>query len=293
MKWQYGLCLFLMLFIATWGWSQEQDFDQPVPGGTNVLGADEPPPPPPPVEEEEEDLTPQPPAEPPEDDDDDDDDEPVQVFPAADVILLMDVSGSMEALLRGEENISKLNAAKQALVQLATDMKPDIRFQLWTFSSKLKKQPNSPEVEPPPRDVIFESIGSRDSPVRQHLIRVIREVEPPGDEALVTNLYEAIYRTINYFLSKAYKPAGGSRSSSQVIVVLSDGKDDGLSPVGLGTIRSAKRQYPNIDIRTIGYGIQPEDRHAQILCQIATENRCALANDAKKLEEVLKAFVGQ
>ncbi len=207
--------------------------------------------------------------------------------PGADVLFLMDVSGSMESYLL-DEKMNKLDSAKTALSNVVEKMKNNARFQLWTFSATVIQQPGSIVKERPKKRGAFASIGG---PAREDLLEVIRNIEIPGKLASVTNLYAAILQAMQYFESHAYKPSESGAASEKLIVVLSDGRDDEVSPVNLGTILIAKDEFPDIEIRTIGFGIEKNDPFHRILCTLATKNTCALAKDAAELQKVVSSFV--
>lgn len=205
-----------------------------------------------------------------------------------DVLLLMDVSGSMEALIL-DENMNKFNAAKQALSNVVQNMSPSVRFQLWTFSGSVKQHPIPMGKDKQKKRGKFEPIGGQDSQARKALLDLVRSLEIPRD-ANVTNLYLALRQAMQYYHSSGYNLPNAGNPPSKVIVVLSDGKDDQQSPVRLGDILIAKANFPEIEIKTLGFGIQPDDPFHKELCSLATKAQCALAQDAQQLQKVLKSF---
>ncbi|MBF0287802.1 MAG: VWA domain-containing protein [SAR324 cluster bacterium] len=210
-----------------------------------------------------------------------------QFEPGADVLFLMDVSGSMQAYLL-DQKMNKLESAKAALSNVVQKMRDSARFQLWTFSATVTQHPGSSAKERPKNRGTFESIGGQ---AKQDLLDVIRKIEIPGELASVTNLYAAILQAMQYFQSHAYKPVKSGTAVDKIIVVLSDGKDDQVSPVNMGSILIAKDEFPDIQIRTIGFGIEKDDPFHRVLCTLATKNRCALAKDAKELQKVVSSFL--
>lgn len=206
----------------------------------------------------------------------------------ADVILLMDVSGSMEALVEGQ-NMTKLAAAKTALITLVEKMVDIARFQLWTFSVKVTQHSVSVAKDAPKKRGKFAPIGSQGSAARQELADIIKNIEIPKD-GTVTNLYAAILQAMQYYYSSAYNAPDAGQTPSKVIVVLSDGQDDQLSPIKIGRVMMAKGAFPDIQIKTIGFGIKAEGRSHKELCSLATKQQCALAQDAAQLQKVLQSF---
>lgn len=274
MKWMKTFLIFCLLGISLAGmpaWAQTEflgDEEEPQPAQPPA-----PAPPPPPAPEA-------PPA-------------PQQ--PAADaqqgvvdVLLLMDVSGSMEAFAL-DQNMDKLEAAKQALSYVVQNMTDAARFQLWTFSASIKQYPIPTGTGEKMRRGKFESVGGRNSQTRQALLDIVRGIEIPSD-ANVTNLYLAIRQALQYYASASYNEPQSGEPATQLIVVLSDGKDDKFSPVTLGDVAIAKGRFPQIEIKTIGFGIQPNSPLARELCYIATNNQCALAQDSQQLQKVLQSF---
>ncbi len=202
-----------------------------------------------------------------------------------DVLFLLDTSGSMDAMVP-QAKVSKLDAAKDALSFIAQKMKSGTRFQLWSFNARMKQHPNSPALKPISKQVVFESIGARNSIVRKHLLKTIESLETRGG----TNLYKTIYKAIRYFRTSAYQvPQGAKRI--KMIVVLADGQDDGYSAIKLNHVLSEKQNHADIKIRTIGFGIQNNDPLHQILCQIASSNKgCTVVSDASTLKTIIKTY---
>ena len=206
----------------------------------------------------------------------------------ADVLLLMDVSGSMEALVVGQK-INKLKAAKTALINVVEKMVDNARFQLWTFSAKVTQHPVSMGKGVPKKRGKFVPIGSQGSQTRQELSDLINAIEIPKD-ATVTNLYAAILMAMQYYYSAGYNAPKSGQPPTKVIVVLSDGQDDQLSPIKIGKVLMAKGAFPDIQIKTIGFGIKPQNIFHKELCYLATQQQCALAQNSVQLEKVLKSF---
>ncbi len=213
-----------------------------------------------------------------------------QISQWIDLIFLMDVSGSMERTLPDSRGLNKLDAAKTILIGMIPSLRETIRFQLWTFSSRIDKLKNSPAVKPPPLSPIFEPIGKPDSIARKHLTAEIQKIQPPGDFALRTNLYHAVNDTIFYFQSALYQ-APQNQTPIKTIVLLSDGQDDNLSPITLGIVMSTKIKFPDVDIRAIGYTISKDDEFFQVLCQIASKNQCVTANNWAELKKMIQLFI--
>ncbi|MGK5091850.1 vWA domain-containing protein [Deltaproteobacteria bacterium TL4] len=210
---------------------------------------------------------------------------PKVTLSTSDVIFLLDISGSMEATLGGNP-LNKLESAQKALTYFAEAMKQGTRFQLWTFSTHITQHPNSEEHQnQSKRD--FEAIGPPDSKARAHLKKLINDLKTDGG----TNLYEAIYKAIQYFEFSAYPAETTPRKRYKVIVVLADGQDDELSTITLQHVLSLKRQHPDIEIKTIGFGITPGSPFHQTLCKLASNPaHCALTSEFKELQQMLHSF---
>ncbi len=243
----------------------------PEPPAPEVVAPPPPPPKPLPPPPEPEPL-PEPPPPP----------EPTSI---SDVIFLLDASGSMDAYLSGQKQ-SKWAAALEALRFFAQNMQPGTRFQLWTFNARIEQLPNSPAVPEGTKEVVFEPIGPSSSPVRQHLLKQLEGLETRGG----TNLYQAVHRALNYFQGSAYQvPAGAQRR--QVVVVLADGQDDQLSGFTLEQVLQARRRFPEVVVRTIGFGVSEDGPLQQVLCRIAgSEQGCTTAQDASELQRIIRSF---
>lgn len=218
--------------------------------------------------------------------------QPTQSTPAgisrSDVILLMDVSGSMDAFDLGQ-NMSKLEAAKTALRNVLAGMQDQTRFQLWTFSEVVHQYPSSVSSETPKRRGIFEVVGPQGSPTRDEFVKVASTISIPID-GNSTNLYPALLQAMQHFYSHSYQVPPNGPEPLKVIVLLADGQDDQRSPVKLGTIMIAKHQFPDVQIKTIGFGIKEKSTFHRILCTLATEDNCALAQNTDQLQKVLSSF---
>lgn len=271
---------FFVFWLCCWStvlWAQGTDFfftpkpEPPVP--PPVVTPEAPPPPKP------EPLPEPPPAPPP---------VPEAVEPPStsisDVIFLLDTSGSMDAFLSGQRQ-SKLSAAQEALDFFARRMQPGTRFQLWTFDSRVRQLPNSPEA-PASREVVFEVIGPEGSAVRKHLQQQIAGLETRGG----TNLYQAVHQAIRHFDSSTYQvPEKAIRK--QIVVVLADGQDDNLSGFTLQQVLQARQRFPEVQVRTIGFGVTQSDPLQQVLCQIAgSAEACTLARSAEDLTQIIQSF---
>ncbi len=268
--------MLLALLSASSLWAQGTDFfvtppPPPKPPAPEVVPPPVLPPPPP--------LPPEPEPEP----------EPPPVVPEplsiSDVIFLLDASGSMDAYLSGQKQ-SKWDAAREALGYFARNMQPGTRFQLWTFNARITQLPNSPEVPATAREVVFEPIGSSDSPVRNHLLKQLDGLETRGG----TNLYQAVHKAVNYFQSSAYQVPDGARRR-QVVVVLADGQDDQLSGFTLQQVLQARQRFPEVVVRTIGFGVSEDGPLQQVLCEMAgTPDACTTARDATELQRLIRSF---
>ena len=214
---------------------------------------------------------------------------PVPPVPVAqsisDVLLLMDISGSMDAAIE-KSSMSKLESAQKALIYFAQNMKEGTRFQLWTFSAQITQHPSTPD-QPKGSPGKFTPIGPPNSPIRQHLEKTIQGLKTEGG----TNLYQAIYQALNHFNSSTNPSSSEGNKRYKVMVVLSDGEDDNLSPINLPQVLELKKQHPEIDIKTIGFGIAPQSPFHQTLCQLASSPQtCILATQIQELQQLLHSL---
>lgn len=192
----------------------------------------------------------------------------------------------MDAHLKVEE-ISKLDAAKQALTFVAKNMDEGIRFQLWSFNAKITPQRNSPELRPRPKDVVFEAVGAKNSKVRKHLIKLIKRLDTRGG----TNLYEAVFKALDYFKSSTYTLPDTKIKRRKIIVVLADGQDDDMSSVKLRHVQKLKSSSKEVHINTIGFGISQGSPFHQILCEIASSpESCSVTDKPSRLQELVQSF---
>jgi len=199
----------------------------------------------------------------------------------SDIIFLMDISGSMDSFLDKQE-ISKLKAAKEALIYFAKNMKEGARFQLWTFSGQITQHVGSKDEGS--KTAGFEPIGSPNSATRQQLVKTVETVKTRGG----TKLYEAVYKAVGYFHSTAY--SNRSREQRQkIVLILADGEDDDLSPIKLKHVLE-QRSASKITIRTIGIGITKNTSLHRVLCQLATDNKCTITHDIETLKKILHSF---
>ena len=205
----------------------------------------------------------------------------------SDIIFLLDVSGSMEAA-SNHPRVTKLKAAQNALTYFSKKMHEGTRFQLWTFSTGLKRTPNSSNVSTRGALPIFEYIGNKNSVVRNHFVRNIQSIKT-GDE---THLYMAIAEAIKYFQTPSYFKYLPQEARKKIIVVLADGQDDNRNSIKLPHVLALKNQFPEVEIKTIGFGIQPDGKLKNILCLIATNENCTISNDSKSLKKILRQFTG-
>lgn len=202
----------------------------------------------------------------------------------SDVIFVLDTSGSMDARLEGQK-VSRLEAAKNALLFFASNMKEGTRFQLWSFNARLKQHPNSPAVSS--KEVVFEEIGPLGSPVRQHLQQEIQGLETRGG----TNLYQALFEALRYFRSSSYQLPEKNVQRFKVIVLLADGQDDGTSPIQLTQVQQAAKQADDIAVKTIGFGVAPRSPVQQALCELATAPEdCLVTSTTAELQEIIRSF---
>lgn len=253
---------------------------------TEFLGGDD-------EDEEEQSVVAPPPPPPLEDEEEEEEYEQAEGTAApggpsrSDVILLMDVSGSMESFALGQ-NMKRLDAAKKALSEVLAKMQDETRFQLWTFSEFVTQYPSTPES--PEGRGVFKTVGAQNSKIRQNFINVVKTIEIPRSGGNVTNLYAALFQAIQYYNSRLYQAPDTGGAPLKVVVVLSDGQDDLRSPVKLGTVMAAKMNSPDVQIKTIGFGIKDKSPFYRILCRLATEKNCALAQNSEELQKVIGSF---
>ena len=206
----------------------------------------------------------------------------------ADILFLVDVSGSMEAFFPAQ-NVRKLEAAKQSLAVVINGLNPGNRIQLWSFSYDLDQHPNSEEAKKRRNYGQFDEIGDQASDVRRFLVQEVNRLEPPEDSAITTNLYQALFTAIYHFNTPIYRNQTETERE-KIIVLIADAQDDLTSKIKLGNVLVAKSTFPDVDIRAIGIGVPDKSKLFNEMCSLSTNQQCTLVENADKFREILNSI---
>ena len=198
-------------------------------------------------------------------------------FPS--VVVLLDASDSMLNRIPGGET-TRLEEAKEALIDVVSGMSNDTRVQMWLFNTRLV-----PVAIRPGTARSFIPVGERGS--RQQLIRQIKAIRTGGG----TNLYRSIIQTLKIFSAPEDQAAYRSGERFPVLVIISDGEDAMKTGHTLDAVLAARRRYPLVTINAIGFHVSGEKSWTEKLCQIATTPEgCATADDRNQLLKILESF---
>jgi hypothetical protein len=199
-------------------------------------------------------------------------------FPS--VVFLVDTSDSMLNRTHAGGTRTRLDEAKDALIQVLRDMAPDTRVQVWTFNTRMV-----PITVPGVPEGSFIEIGRGEN--RARLIDRVRLFRTAGG----TNLYQSITRALAFFADPRDQAAYRSGLRFPVLVVLSDGEDGGKTQDTLQGVQKAKAQQAHVTVNTIGFNLAGDQAWFQVLCRIATRpDGCATADDQANLQRLLDSF---
>jgi len=203
--------------------------------------------------------------------------EPPPRFPS--VLILLDTSDSMLDKSPGKD-LTHLDEARNAIAAVVGGMSPETRVQVWHFNSRMF--PIQVGNAPPGT---FVPVG--DARQRDELIAKLRTIRTSG----ITNLYESLTKTLEFFAVPADQPLYRSGQRFPVLVVVSDGEDSGTSRVTLEQVLEAKRKHPLVTVNAIGFTVAKDDKWFRTLCRIATRPEgCATADDQAQLRAILDGF---
>ena len=175
------------------------------------------------------------------------------------VILAIDCSGSMNAPVKaGRREIQRLQAAKQAALDLVRGFNPDDQIGLVTFSNKVE---------------LVRTLGPPDAAIKQAIMGI--------ESGTSTAYYDAVLMAIRELGAKT--EAGVPRG----VIVLTDGRDTDSKATADDVAREAKAQ--TIPVFTCGFGLP--DTLAESPRKLA-EATGGTYTGAQTLEEVVKAFEG-
>jgi von Willebrand factor type A domain len=196
------------------------------------------------------------------------------------VVFLLDTSDSMLNRVQAGGQRTKLDEAKDALIQVLRDMAPDARVQVWTFNTSL-----SPVLIPGVPERSFIEIGRGNA--RAQLIDRVRLFRTAGG----TNLYQSIVRALDLFAASGDQQAYRSGQRFPVLVVLSDGEDGNRTPETLDSVQKAKAHQPLVTVNTIGFNLAGDHAWFEVLCKVASRpDGCATADDEAQLKGLLSSF---
>ncbi|WP_214109991.1 substrate-binding and vWA domain-containing protein [Acrocarpospora catenulata] len=188
----------------------------------------------------------------------------------ANVLMVMDVSGSMSAEVSGTGQ-SKLELAKQAAVNALPQFGPNDHVGLWIFSTKLDGDRDYRELLPISR-TNTKNLKSR-----------IESLIPGGG----TGLYDTARAAYRHVL------ANQDSDAINAVVFLTDGRNEDEGSISLDNLLPDLRKEPGQDtvrIFTIAYG---EDADLDVLRQISqTTNAAAYdSREAGSIDQVFTAVI--
>ncbi len=199
------------------------------------------------------------------------------------VLLLMDVSGSMDNLADPETGATKLDLAKQATITALDEFNDDDEVGLWVFTTDLG-DPNDPQ-----QFLELVPIG-RIGDVREGLRNKIRDLVPLNG----TPLYTATQSAYEHQLDE-YDP-----TRINAVVLLSDGVNDDGEPdddrdqlqalLDSLTARPEGQQGQSVRVFPISYG---QDADLATLRRIAEASQAAVydSSDPRSINKVLVAVI--
>lgn len=192
----------------------------------------------------------------------------------ANVLILMDTSGSMnwnakDKKNRIKEEPSKLDLVKQALDPLLDGFTDSDKVGLWHFSTS------------PVADNALNAMGAKEQDGKTHRSHIedsVGELKTDSDTALYTTIDDAVKQ-----LRANYDP-----SAINAVVVLTDGKNEtsgGPSLEGLRNTISDPNKDP-VRVFTIAYGAQADTKALQEIAE-ATHARAYDASNPNAIADVL------
>ena len=195
--------------------------------------------------------------------------QPADTAPTSSLLLLIDVSGSMDGEIGNGNPEIKITAAKQAASDAARRAvsRNRVEIAILAFEGTCSR--------PVPRHVNFTS----DIDV---LERFIDSLQPGGGTPMAPALL---------FANRFMKSEGAPAARDQMIVLLADGQND------CGSVADAMSELSASGVifrhETVGFGIAPDSVAAQDLRDIATTSGGAYhhAADATQLGDLLAEFV--
>jgi hypothetical protein len=196
------------------------------------------------------------------------------------VVFLVDTSDSMLNRIQAGGQRTRLDQAKDALIQVLRDMAPDTRVQVWSFDTHMR-----PLLPPGVPQGSFVEIGKGN--LRAQLIDRVRGLRTAGG----TNLYQSVVKALGFFADPRDQEAYRSGLRFPVLVVVSDGEDGGKTPETFETVQAAKARQPLVTVNTIGFNLAGDQAWFEQLCRVATHpDGCATASDESQLKAILGSF---
>lgn len=177
---------------------------------------------------------------------------------AANVLFILDGSGSMQAKVEGR---SKIEVARTVLGTLVKSLPPDVRVGLETYGRNRKDDCNDIETLVP--------MGGD----RTAFMKAVNELDPKGSTPLTGAIKHA---------ATQFREIEGSSS----VVIVSDGKETcGGDPCS--AVREALTQGVKIQVHVVGFDVTPEEA-AQLQCMAKAGNgKYFAAGNADELGKAL------
>jgi Ca-activated chloride channel family protein len=190
------------------------------------------------------------------------------------LLVVLDVSGSMNEKVPGAGNATRLDLAKQAILDSLPLFSERTSVGMWTFSRSASGGRDYTQVLP--MGPLTRSVGAVTA--RQQLQNSVTRLQAKGD----TGLYDTV-------LAAASAAKAGWRVGNNTIVLVSDGKNEDPGSVTLDqVIASLKKQAdPKRPVRIISIALGGQaDAAALRRISETTSGEAYLARKAEDLEDV-------
>jgi Ca-activated chloride channel family protein len=196
----------------------------------------------------------------------------------ANVLLVIDVSGSMDETVGGAGN-SRLDLAKQAAINSLSQLASNDQVGLWIFSTQLNGKADYRELVP---------IGPMDAQVKGAQRRALIKAEVEGlSSKSDTGLYDTALASYR-FVKGQHSP-----DAINAVVLLTDGKNDDDNGIGLNRLLtglSTGQSDGPVRMFTIAYGF---DADLEVLRRIAQATNGASydSSDPTSINRVFTAVI--
>ena len=190
------------------------------------------------------------------------------------ILVVLDISGSMNEKVPGAGNATRLDLAKQAILDSLPLFSERTSVGMWTFSRSTTGGKDYTQVLP--LGPLSRSVG--DTTARQQLQRSVEQLKAKGD----TGLYDTV-------LAAASAAKAGWRVGNNTIVLVSDGKNEDPGSATLDQVVSGlkKQADPKRPVRIISIALGGQaDTAALRRISETTSGEAYAARKAEDLEDV-------